>query len=685
LSVNATAVDTFPACTVLRSGQALVIFSGGPVTEGITASFGSAIVRKAPAGPGIHNGTAVRLVNGAGLEVAGQVFNATESGSNARKADATGATDNRYGNPWLQVPAEGPGTYDAPFFFGTIAPGSFGYRFDAARPYSTPGTQGDGTTPFLAVTGAHGLTFTDTFSDTANAASVPELWGKGAAKLSISRPAGAPNTSAVCVRLIRTNSNAAASPPSLTTDLAGLLPDVGDSATIAAGSDGVNLFLHTTDTTAGNGDNTFSVTALSSFYRNSTQSIIIRDSDPSLLSFKCDSIVESAGAGASSLKIAGGVAASAFLVRSETVGVDPLGAQVPPASAKGFLTAGSATLPIDALNDAPVANRQVRFTYLSGPAGDSRNSSRVLNVVDDGGVIELGPFINEADTAQTAPDHDDFVELTVPGGGGRSLAGFVFVVYGPAGTVQSTFDLSGSSFRAANDFFVLWNDSASGPGRLNTGASDWLPDAGAIAVYRGAPADYAAGSPATCKNLIDALVFNAANPALQDMLTPGSGSVSESLTNCVIARNPDATVSSQLRNTATYAGTNAHRTPGFSNTAALSGYNAFVDRFPAAAAQTAADDTDGDGLPNLLEYFMGTNPLTATALPLPAVSAGTATLTIDRGFDSLCDSHVVLTAESSHDLATWTPMAAAGTDPVVFTAPAPGPALFTRLKITVVP
>jgi hypothetical protein len=687
VATDETVVDTFPPCTILLPGQALLVIGGGSAAEGITTAFSNAIVRRATGGLSIHNGTAVRLLNGAGLELAGHVFGTTESGSNVRKADGTGATDTRYGNSWLKVPAEGPGTYDAPFFFGTIVPGSFGFRFESTRPYSTPGTGGDGTTAFVAVPHSLTLTFVESFSSTSNPVSVPELWGKGAAKLTILRPDNgiAPDITDLCVRLVRSNSNAASSPPLLTTDAAGLLPDVGDSIVMAATMNQIDLFLHTTDTTPGNGDNTFTISAFSSAYRNTTQSIVIRDSDASLLSFKCDSIVESAGAGASVLKIAGGLGTSAYLVRSEAVGANPLAAQIPPASANGSLTAGAASVPIDALNDAPVANRQVRFVYLSGPAGDSRNSARILDVIDDGGAIELGPFINEADTAQPVPANNDFVELTVPGGAGKSLAGFVFVVYGPAGTVASRFDLSGSTFRAASDFFVLWNDSASAPGRLNTGANDWLPASGAVAVYRGTPAEFAAGSPATCKNLIDALVFNAANPALQDMLTPGWGAVSESATNCVLARSPDATLASQLRNTTTFGGTNNHRTPGFSNTAALSGYNAYVERFPAAAAQTATDDTDGDGLPNLMEYFMGTSPVAFTADPLPVIAAGTATLTIDRGFDSLCDTHVVLTAESSTNLVTWTPMASAGTDPVVFTAPAPGPKFFSRLKIAVAP
>ena len=682
LTRNETTLLTLPACLTLRSGQALLIMGDPAAVQGITAAYNNALVFGAS--PGLTNGSAVRLLNGAGTELAGHVFNALEGGSNSRKADATGTVDGRYGNQWLQVPATGPGSYDAPYYFGTIAPGSFGYRYDAARPLSTPGTQGDGTTAFLPITGAHVLTFTDTFSNTANAVSVPELWGKGAAKLTIARPAGAPNTSSVCVRIERSNSNGGASAPTLTTDLAGLLPDMGNSVTIPSGLNSVDVFLHTTDTTAGNGDNTFTVSARSSFYLNSTQSIVIRDSSAALLSLKCTSVVESAAAGSSALNIAGGVGSSAYLVRSEPVGAVALAAQVPAASSTGSLAAGgTAVLPVDSLNDLFVLDRQVRLTYLSGPAGDSRNGNIILNVVDDGGIIELGPFINEADTLQGAPDVDDFVELTAPGGAGKSLSGFIAVVYGPAGTVVSTHSLTASSFRAASNFFVLSNAAPSGPGRLNTTSSNWLPVSGAVAVYRGAPADYPVGSAINCNNLIDALVFNAANAALTSMLTPGMSHENES--GCVIARNPDASLASHLRNSATYDGTVMHRTPGFSNTGSLSGYSAYVEAFPAAAVQAAASDTDGDGIGNLVEYFMGTNPTIANSIPLPVIAAGIATLTIDRSFASSCDPHVSLIAEKSPNLLTWTPMTSAGVDPVVFTTPAAGPVLFVRLKATVVP
>ena len=48
----------------------------------------------------------LRLLASSGTEFAGHVFNAIEGGSNTRKPDLTGTVDGRYGNQWLQVPAE---------------------------------------------------------------------------------------------------------------------------------------------------------------------------------------------------------------------------------------------------------------------------------------------------------------------------------------------------------------------------------------------------------------------------------------------------------------------------------------------------------------------------------------------------------------------------------------------------
>jgi len=82
----------------------------------------------------------------------------------------------------------------------------------------------------------------------------------------------------------------------------------------------------------------------------------------------------------------------------------------------------------------------------------------------------------------------------------------------------------------------------------------------------------------------------------------------------------------------------------------------------------ARSDPDGDGLPNLVEYAQGTDPLAAS--PRPALAAtvdavdGQRTLTI--GFRRLLLGHEVDYAiESSDDLATWSPASGESSEPTL--------------------
>jgi hypothetical protein len=76
-----------------------------------------------------------------------------------------------------------------------------------------------------------------------------------------------------------------------------------------------------------------------------------------------------------------------------------------------------------------------------------------------------------------------------------------------------------------------------------------------------------------------------------------------------------------------------------------------------AGMRAAADDPDGDGVPNLLEYALGTDPNSAASFALPAVSRLTGpssllTLTYKRAASDL--SYSVETSANLADPASWT-------------------------------
>jgi hypothetical protein len=98
-------------------------------------------------------------------------------------------------------------------------------------------------------------------------------------------------------------------------------------------------------------------------------------------------------------------------------------------------------------------------------------------------------------------------------------------------------------------------------------------------------------------------------------------------------------------------------------------------------------DPDGDGIPNLLEYALGTNPTAAGTLPVALGEAGGAlTLT----FTPVVDSRLSYAIEASNDLASgWTVAqsygAFAAATPVTYTDTAgsgSNPRRFLRLKVT---
>jgi autotransporter-associated beta strand protein len=97
------------------------------------------------------------------------------------------------------------------------------------------------------------------------------------------------------------------------------------------------------------------------------------------------------------------------------------------------------------------------------------------------------------------------------------------------------------------------------------------------------------------------------------------------------------------------------------------------------------DDPDHDGIPNLLEYALGTNP--GAFDPPPGAFDGT-TLTFTKGADALANGDVIYAIEVSDDLGVtdpWTTITATETgDTLSYTLPAGKPRHFARLKVVLV-
>ncbi|MEO5712271.1 MAG: autotransporter-associated beta strand repeat-containing protein [Luteolibacter sp.] len=106
------------------------------------------------------------------------------------------------------------------------------------------------------------------------------------------------------------------------------------------------------------------------------------------------------------------------------------------------------------------------------------------------------------------------------------------------------------------------------------------------------------------------------------------------------------------------------------------------------SGQPSADDTDKDGLSNLVEYGLGLNPTTSSQPP-GSYNPSTRVLSFNKGADAISNGDVSWIIEESTTLGVWTPMvtqnAGDATPAISYTLPAGQPKEFARLKVVKVP
>jgi uncharacterized repeat protein (TIGR01451 family) len=159
------------------------------------------------------------------------------------------------------------------------------------------------------------------------------------------------------------------------------------------------------------------------------------------------------------------------------------------------------------------------------PAGNNSGSASTLIFTD------LPPIlINEIDSDTPSTDTLEFIELFDGGAGSTDLTGLVIVLYNGSDDLSYTpaLDLDGFSTDADGYFLI---GSAAVPG-VDLVISDNVIQNGAdaIALFVGDAADFPNDTPLTTSGLLDAIVYDTADPddpALWVLLNPGEPQVDE--------------------------------------------------------------------------------------------------------------------------------------------------------------
>jgi hypothetical protein len=272
-------------------------------------------------------------------------------------------------------------------------------------------------------------------------------------------------------------------------------------------------------------------------------------------------------------------------------------------------------------------------------------SGNVSFSVDDDGDAQATIVINEVDYDPVGTDSagTEFVELYDGGAGNTALDGFVLVFYnGNASddTVYGTVDLGGQQ-TDANGYYVA-TTAANGIQNGGSGGDG-------IALFLGVSASEFTGTNVNTipgsATLVDSLVYEAGDGGLLIPLNyTGADLTDNGSADGGISRIPNGTGPFQL----------APLTRGTTNSGSGSGYTTWAAGFPGIGDPD--EDSDADGLLNLVEYALGKNPLASDASPglITSLSgSGKLQVSLAKGGDAGSDPLIVYTVQTSPDLINW--------------------------------
>lgn len=314
-----------------------------------------------------------------------------------------------------------------------------------------------------------------------------------------------------------------------------------------------------------------------------------------------------------------------------------------------------ATLPDDTQADGE------QMVTLTAIASSYLNGRLELTVADDGDAAAFTDLvINEVDADTPGTDTEEFIELYNTTDAEQSLNGLLLLVVNGSNlqTAGTPIDLAGFTIPASG-YFVAGGSAAANVDLL-------LPNntlqngADAIVLIEGLATEFPNGTPLAAvvsAGLIDAIVYDTSDadiPELIDALTPGGVQINENengnQTTESIARVPDGGAAFDTSVWRTQA-----PTPGASNG------NAPNDLFAAYAAQNGGtattpidDDSDGDGIPALVEYALGFRLDEFNVAPSPVDRS----ITFPKGAAAAADASLsyIIEVNPILDMEGWQPL-----------------------------